>query len=89
MYLYAFGELYRRDSVQAKRYREQLRPQVIQDIKELNAFYKQYKNLIEPVIMWFYGHYLKANNQPAGKLTYDEVVLWLIAYYKKYGGEKL
>lgn len=85
MYLYAIGELYQRDSVKAKQSREKLKPRVINDIKELRAFYKQYKNPIEPVIMWFYGHYLKANNQPAGKLTYDEVVLWLIAYYKKYG----
>jgi hypothetical protein len=32
--------------------------------------------------MWGYGHYLKANNQPAGKETYNEVVAWLIAYYE-------
>lgn len=89
MYLYAIGELYQRDSVKAKQSQEKLNPQVINDIKELRAFYKQYKNPIEPVIMWFYGHYLKANNQPAGKLTYDEVVLWLIAYYKKYGMEAI
>jgi len=89
MYLYAIGELYVRDSIKAKQYQEKLSPQVIDDIKTLRSFYKKYKNPVEPVIMWFYGHYLKANNQPAGKLTYDEVVLWMIAYYKKFGTESL
>ncbi len=89
MYLYAIGELYKQDSLKVEHYREQLGSQVKQDISELRSFYKKYKNPVEPVIMWFYGHYLKANNQPAGKLTYDEVVLWLIAYYKKYGIDAL
>lgn len=89
MYLYAFGELYQKDSVRAKVLKDKLHPQVIRDINNLRDFYKQYKNPVEPVIMWFYGHFLKANNQPAGKLTYDEVVLWLIAYYKKYGVDAL
>lgn len=89
MYLYAIGELYKQDSLKAEQYREQLSSQVKQDISELRSFYKKYKNPVEPVIMWFYGHYLKANNQPAGKMTYDEVVLWLIAYYKKYGIDAL
>ncbi|MCZ2458745.1 MAG: DUF3810 domain-containing protein [Chitinophagales bacterium] len=85
MYLYAIGELSVRDSLKAKQYQEKLSPQVISDIKTLRSFYKKYKNPVEPVIIWFYGHYLKANNQPAGKLTYDEVVSWMIAYYKKFG----
>jgi hypothetical protein len=89
IYLYAVGEVYRRDSTLAKNFQLKLHPQVVRDIKQYQAFYRKYKNPIEPVIMWFYGHYLKANNQPAGKLTYDEVVLWLIAYYKKYGIENL
>jgi hypothetical protein len=69
----------------AKAYHKKLHPQVIKDIKELNFFYRSYKNPVEPVITWSYGHFLKANNQPGGKLTYNEVVAWLIAYYKKFG----
>ena len=34
-------------------------------------------------------HYLKANNQPGGKLSYNEVVAWLVAYYKKFGAEAI
>jgi hypothetical protein len=74
MYSYAIGEVFRRDTTTARIFQQ-----------KLHDFYKRHKNPVEPVIMWFYGHYLKANNQPAGKQTYNEVVAWLIAYYKKYG----
>jgi hypothetical protein len=40
-------------------------------------------------VMWGYGQFLKANNQPAGKRSYNEVVAWLVAYYKRYGVEAL
>jgi hypothetical protein len=89
MYNYASGELRRRDTALAKGFQAKLHPQVINDIKEFRDFYVRYKNPVEPIITWGYGHYLKANNQPAGKQTYNEVVAWLIAYYKKYGVEAL
>ena len=57
--------------------------------KEFRDFYKKYNNPIEDLVMWGYGHFLKANNQPAGKRSYNEVVTWLIAYYKKFGIEAL
>ncbi len=41
------------------------------------------------MIDWAYDHYLKLNNQPHGKETYNEVVGWIIAYAKKYGWEKV
>jgi hypothetical protein len=85
IYNYAIGEVRRRDSVLAKTYQQNLHPQVIRDINEFRDFYRRYKNPIEPIVMWGYSHYLKANNQPAGKQTYNQVVAWLIAYYKKYG----
>jgi hypothetical protein len=89
MYNYAIGEVRNRDTALAGTYQQKLGPQVISDLKEYRSFYKKYKNPVEPVIMWAYGHYLKANNQPAGKETYNEVVAWLIAYYKKFGIEAL
>ena len=55
------------------------------DLKALRAFYKSYENPFEPVIRLLYGQYLKANEQPQGILSYDEVVAWVIAYYRKYG----
>jgi hypothetical protein len=89
MYNYTVGEIYARDTAMALAYQKKLHPQVVADIKEFREFYKKYKNPVEPIIMWFYGNYLKANNQPAGKRSYNEVVAWLIAYYKKYGLDAL
>jgi hypothetical protein len=85
LYNYAIGEVMRRDTALARSFQRQLHPQVARDIREYRDFYRRYKNAVEPVITWSYGHYLKANNQPAGKQTYNEVVAWLIAYYKKFG----
>lgn len=89
MYRYSVGEVYLRDTVLARAFNEKLHPQVRKDIAELREFFRKYKNPVEPVIMWGYGHFLKANNQPAGKRSYNEVVAWLIAYYKKFGLEAL
>jgi Protein of unknown function (DUF3810) len=85
MYNYAIREVNRRDTALANAYQRNLHPQVKEDFRELRDFFLQYENRVEPVIMWGYGHFLKANNQPAGKETYNEVVAWLIAYYKKFG----
>lgn len=85
MYNYAVGEVFRRDTVLGKAFQEKAHPQVRKDQREFRDFYRRYKNPIEPIIMWGYGHFLKANNQPAGKASYNEVVAWLIAFYKKYG----
>jgi hypothetical protein len=89
IYNYAAREMYRRDSVLLKSFQQKLHPQVIKDIQQLRSFYKKYKNPVEPIITWSYGHFLKANNQPGGKQTYNEVVAWLIAYYKKFGVEAI
>jgi hypothetical protein len=85
LYNYAVGEVFRRDTTKGKNFQQQLHPQVLKDQQEFRDFYKRYKNPIEPIIMWGYGEFLKANNQPAGKRSYNEVVAWLIAYYKKFG----
>jgi hypothetical protein len=89
LYNYAANEVYRRDTAVASAFFRSLHPQVVSDIRDLQKFYRRYKNPIEPIITWSYGHFLKANNQPAGKQTYNEVVAWLIAYYKKFGMQAL
>ncbi len=89
MYNYSLGEVFRRDTALGRSYQDKAHPQVKKDQIEFREFYRKYKNPIEPIVMWGYGHFLKANNQPAGKRSYNEVVAWLIAYYKKYGTEAL
>ena len=89
MYLYAITELDRRDSVLATGYRDKLHPQAIKDIDEYRDFLKRYRNQVEPVISWIYDGYLQANDQPEGKKTYNMVMAYLVAYYKKFGKDAL
>jgi hypothetical protein len=89
MYNYSLGELWLMDSMRAKTYIEKMHPQVKKDLQEFRDFYRRYRNPVEPIIMWGYSQFLKANNQPAGKRSYNEVVTWLVAYYKKYGKDAL
>jgi hypothetical protein len=85
LYLYSASALYVMDSTAFIPYRESLKPSVRQDLRDLKAFYQQYQNPLEPVIHALYGHYLKANRQPQGINSYDEVVGLAIAYQRKYG----
>jgi hypothetical protein len=85
MYAYALHELYRRDSIRAKEMHLQLKPQVKKDYADIQAFFTRYENPLEPVIRDLYGQYLKANEQPGGLRSYNQVVAMLIAYERKYG----
>ena len=86
---YALNEIAYRDTTLAKQYFNQLPKQVKNDRRITRAFFSKYKNPISPMIDWMYDHYLKLNNQPHGKETYNEVVGWIIAYAKKYGWENV
>lgn len=87
MYLYSIKELRGRDSARAAFYDSTVHRQVKKDIKDYRDFYKKYKNPIEPIIAWGYDYFLRANNQPSGGRSYNEVVNWMIAYFKKFGRE--
>jgi len=89
MYLYAVTELGRKDSLLAKSYSEKLNPQAKKDIEEYRDFLRSYRNPVEPVFSWIYDGYLQANDQPEGKRSYNQVVAFLIAYYKKFGKDAL
>jgi hypothetical protein len=85
LYYYAARELYVRDSNLLKPLKAQLKPAIRKDFRDLQQFYAQYQNPFEPYIRKLYGKYLKANEQPQGLMSYNEVIAWLIAYYKRYG----
>jgi hypothetical protein len=85
LFVYANRQLFFVDSVAAKDFTTQLLPEVKTDIKEWREFLRRHKNPLEPVIRWAYGNYLRANQQPKGMTSYDEVIADLIAFYKKYG----
>lgn len=85
MFAYAGRYLYYIDSVALKEINGNLSPAVKNDIKELREFYRRYDTPLETAIDRLYSQYLKANQQPSGKMSYNEVVAMLIAYYKKNG----
>jgi hypothetical protein len=85
LFVFANREVYVVDSVSAKAAARLLLPEVKSDIREWREFIKKHKNPFEPIILWMYGNYLKANRQPKGMFSYNEVIIDLIAYYKKYG----
>ncbi len=89
MYLYAFSDLSKKDSSSALSLKQKWHPQVQQDYGEFIDYLKRSKNFIEPFVSRFYDQFLKWNRQPKGKLTYNEVIVWLIAYMKKFGVNKL
>jgi hypothetical protein len=84
LYLYAASELYYRDSTLLVPLREQLKPSVRNDLRSLREFFRKYENPFEPYVRKLYGRYLKANDQPKGIKTYDEVTGRIVAYYRKY-----
>ena len=84
LFMYSNRNLFATDSVAAKSFREQLIPEVKDDLKEWKAFNKKYRNPVEPVFRWIYGVYLEQNQQPSGVFSYDEVTAFIIAYYNKY-----
>ncbi len=89
MYHYGYRQLFALDSMRAKGYERTLNPKVKADVKYYQAFYRRYRNPVEPFISLLYGYFLKANNQPKGRASYDEVVTWLIAWYKKNGKDAI
>lgn len=62
-----------------------LHQRVTRDNNELKTYFHRKANFVEPWISGIYDKYLKLNNQPKGKATYNEVLAWLIAYVKKNG----
>ncbi len=89
--LYTYGRpyLYFTDSLALRRTDSLLRPGIREDFRELKKFYLAHSNPVEMIIDKAYGQYLKANEQPAGKITYGQVILWLLSYYREYGPEAI
>jgi len=85
LYLYGRRYVYLLDSLKGKQLDSQLNPGVKKDIRELREFVTRHANPMEKIIDQLYGQFLKANEQPSGRVSYSEVIVWVIAYYKKYG----
>jgi hypothetical protein len=84
MFLYANGELRQIDSVAAKTNMAQLAPGVRKDIDHYRKWLRRYDTVVGDLVDIVYNQYLKLNEQPAGRRTYNQVVTWLLAYRRKY-----
>lgn len=85
LYLYGRRYIYLLDSIKGKQLDSTLNPGIRKDIRELREFVRSHANPVERLIDLLYSEFLKANEQPSGRVSYSEVILWVIAYYKKYG----
>ena len=85
VYQYAFREYARSDRKKAIALDSTLHPIAKRDRWEYNRYLYKMNNRVAPFMLKMYDGYLKMNNQPKGYRTYNEVVTWLVAYYKKYG----
>jgi hypothetical protein len=65
--------------------RKNIHPRVRQDVLDLQRYLLRNRNFVEPFMTGAYDHYLKLNNQPKGKATYNEVIAYVMAYWKKFG----
>lgn len=84
MYAYARPYLYMEDSVALKNIDSTLHPQVTKDFKEMRKFFASYKSPVETMIDLMYSQFLRFNEQPSGRKSYNEVVYMLVGYFKKY-----
>lgn len=85
LYLYGRRYIYLQDSLMGKQLDSLLSPGVKKDIRDLREFNRRHANPVERVIDALYSEFLKANQQPSGRVSYSEVIIWVVAYYKKYG----
>ena len=89
MYLYALAELVEEDFTAAWMMANTAHPQVKHDRRAYAEYLRGEKNSIEPFVSSFYDQYLKLNNQPKGRGSYNQVVGWLIALMKKEGAASI
>jgi hypothetical protein len=94
----AYFELYRDAIYECRRtpnkelteaIRKNIHPRVRWDIRDLHLYLLRSRNFVEPFMSGMYDQYLKLNNQPKGKATYNEVIAYMIAYMKKFGKEAI
>jgi hypothetical protein len=76
-------DLYMRDSVQQKQLKLRVSPAVHQDFVAERKYWMAYAGPTDMISSFFYNGFLKANNQPQGLLTYNRMILLVIAWHRK------
>ncbi|MBW2961228.1 DUF3810 domain-containing protein [Mesonia aestuariivivens] len=79
---YCLGEVNLTDPCEAQNIIGMLNLGIIKNYREVNKFWDDHENPLEPFFKLFYGNYLRANNQPQGIKSYNYVVALLVNYFK-------
>lgn len=77
--------LHRQDSVTFKTLKPCIAPKVKHDLLTEFDYWRKYEGQISWLSSIFYNDYLKANNQPKGLATYNQMIRLAMALYKKQG----
>lgn len=80
---YCLSDLKRQDEEAFEQLYGQLNVGVKKNFQEMTAFWQAYENPMEPVFKSVFNTFLKANNQPAGIQSYNQIVALLVAYHQK------
>ncbi len=80
---YSLSELGRRDPRLATEVLETINEGVLENYREVQQFWEAHTNPFEPLFMFTYNSYLKANNQADGMKSYSYVVALLVNYLQQ------
>lgn len=75
--------LRRQDSLSRKELRKNISPEVLNDFKTEREFWLSYESKLGALSSIFYDDFLKANNQPQGLNTYNQMVRLVMGWYKR------
>ncbi len=79
---HCLGELFRRDPELAMQLSATLNHGVHLNYREVQEFWEAHQNPFEPVFMFAYNSFLKANYQAEGMKSYNYVVALLVNYFE-------
>ncbi|SHI96627.1 Protein of unknown function [Mesonia phycicola] len=79
---YCLGEVYVTDPCEAENIIAMLNLGIRKNYWEVQHFWAEHENPLEPFFKIFYGSYLKVNNQPQGIKSYNYVVALLVNYFE-------
>jgi Protein of unknown function (DUF3810) len=75
--------LQQQDSVARKELKKRISPLVINDFKAERTYWTSYAGKAEVLTSLFYDNFLKANNQPQGLRTYNQMIRLVMGWYRK------
>jgi len=73
------------DSLARKELRKRISPVVLNDYKTERTYWLSYEGRVEAISSFFYDNFLKANNQPQGLRTYNQMIWLVMAWYRRNG----